>query len=365
MTTKSSTNKREELNAHVKGAKIDEATERGWEIPNVTIKQLRDAIPAHCFERDTLRSMSYVVHDFAIAAVLGFMATYIDLIPSFAIRAVLWPLYWVCQGIVCTGLWVLGHECGHQGFSSHKIVNYSVGMVLHSFLLVPFHSWRITHSQHHKNTGHMNQDQVFVPHGREKSSLPPKSSDPTPEGPHSMFDESPIMTLLDMIKIFTVGWPIYLLTHLSGQTYSEPWTSHFNPYCALFDQKQFWDVVQSVVGIGAMISALTYASSHTDPKLPHYREGVWNFERGALLTVDRSFGKVLDYFHHHIADTHIAHHVFSTMPHYHAEEATRHLKKALGRLYLFDTTPIPQALWRSWTQCRFVEDEGDVVFYKN
>lgn len=32
--------------------------------------------------------------------------------------------------------------------------------------------------------------------------------------------------------------------------------------------------------------------------------------RGALSTVDRSYG-ILDYFHHHIADTHVAHHLFS------------------------------------------------------
>lgn len=32
--------------------------------------------------------------------------------------------------------------------------------------------------------------------------------------------------------------------------------------------------------------------------------------RGALATVDRSYG-ILDCFHHHIADTHVAHHLFS------------------------------------------------------
>lgn len=32
--------------------------------------------------------------------------------------------------------------------------------------------------------------------------------------------------------------------------------------------------------------------------------------RGALSTVDRSYG-IFDYFHHHIADTHVAHHLFS------------------------------------------------------
>jgi omega-6 fatty acid desaturase (delta-12 desaturase) len=53
------------------------------------------------------------------------------------------------------------------------------------------------------------------------------------------------------------------------------------------------------------------------------------------------------------------------MPHYHAEEATNHLKKILGSYYVFDDTPIFKALWNSFTKCKFVEDEGDIVFYKN
>ncbi|KAF2073493.1 hypothetical protein CYY_005202 [Polysphondylium violaceum] len=377
----------------LKGAKIDEALDKGFEIHNFSIKEIRDAIPAHCFERDTLKSMSYVAHDFLLASILFFMATYIDSFQSLTVRMIAWPIYWVCQGIVCTGIWVLGHECGHQGFSAHKYVNYIMGMLLHSFLLVPFHSWRITHSQHHKNTGHMTQDQVFVPYTREQVGLPTKKNDPEGDGPHKIFEESPIWTLLDMCKIFIFGWPVYLLANLSGQPHSESWTSHFNPYCSLYTKKQFWDVIQSILGVATMISILYYASTvfgslavikfyvvpyffvnfwlvlitylqHSDPMLPHYREGVWNFQRGAALTVDRSYG-ILDYFHHNISDTHVAHHFFSTMPHYHAAEATKHIKKVLGKHYYFDPTPIHKALWRSWRTCRFVENEGDVVFYKN
>jgi omega-6 fatty acid desaturase (delta-12 desaturase) len=28
---------------------------------------------------------------------------------------------------------------------------------------------------------------------------------------------------------------------------------------------------------------------HTDPRLPHYRKGLWNFQRGAAATIDRNF----------------------------------------------------------------------------
>ncbi len=46
----------------------------------------------------------------------------------------------------------------------------------------------------------------------------------------------------------------------------------------------------------------------------------WNWLRGALCTVDRSFGPLLDHTFHHIVDTHVCHHLFSKMPFYHAQE---------------------------------------------
>lgn len=66
------------------------------------------------------------------------------------------------------GLWVIAHECGHQGFSESKTINNAVGWVLHSALGVPYHSWRISHGRHHAATGHIHRDEVFVPRTREQ-----------------------------------------------------------------------------------------------------------------------------------------------------------------------------------------------------
>lgn len=41
------------------------------------------------------------------------------------------------QGLNGTALWVLAHECGHQAFSDHRLLNDAVGFALHSFLLTP------------------------------------------------------------------------------------------------------------------------------------------------------------------------------------------------------------------------------------
>jgi omega-6 fatty acid desaturase / acyl-lipid omega-6 desaturase (Delta-12 desaturase) len=86
---------------------------------------------------------------------------------------------------------------------------------------------------------------------------------------------------------------------------------------------------------------------------------------GALCTVDRSFGPILDHTFHHISDTHVCHHLFSKMPFYHAQEATECIRKVLGPYYMKDETPLIRALYRSYSACQFIEDDGDIVFYKN
>ncbi len=133
------------------------------EPPQFTLKTIRDAIPSHCFKRNLLVSMYHLLCDLALIASLGYLASFISssYLPQWA-SYVLWPLYWAAQGSVMTGLWVLAHECGHQAFSDYEWINNFIGTICHSALLVPYHSWRITHGKHHNNTGSTDNDEVFL-----------------------------------------------------------------------------------------------------------------------------------------------------------------------------------------------------------
>ena len=150
-------------------------------VPNFTVKQLLDAIPAHCFHRSVVKSSLYVIQDCTIIAGLVYGYFHIDsLLSRFnlstvalqAARVGLYLAYMLATGLVGTGMWVIGHECGHGGYSSSKRINNSVGWVIHSLLLVPFHSWRITHARHHAATGHLTRDEVFVPKTRKELGYP-------------------------------------------------------------------------------------------------------------------------------------------------------------------------------------------------
>jgi omega-6 fatty acid desaturase (delta-12 desaturase) len=114
---------------------------------------------------------------------------------------------------------------------------------------------------------------------------------------------------------------------------------------------------------------------HTDPLLPHYRAGAHTFPRGALATMDRSLlgdlGPIGAWIGatttHGISETHVLHHTSSKIPHYNAWEAADALRARLAQDGI-----VNQGRPGGWAEvvrvmraCRFVEDEGDVVFYKN
>ncbi|GAA5843661.1 hypothetical protein JCM11251_006399 [Rhodosporidiobolus azoricus] len=382
-----------------------------FEVPNFSIKEILGAIPAHCFERSALRSSTYVVGDFLMIAALGYAAWHID--PNFnfnngsilngwsgfAAKWALWSLYWLVQGWVFTGVWILGHECGHQAFSPSKTINNTMGLFLHSFVLVPYHSWRISHAKHHAATGHMTRDEVFVPRTASFRNAKPTGKKREVE-PGLVLDElledAPIYRLGWLLVQQLFGWPAYLFSNASGQLWYPAWTNHFDPRSLVFDARHRQQVLISDAFLIGMLTLLTvfghymggfsavvkyygvpylYTNhwlvfitylQHTDVQLPHYTAERWNFQRGALCTIDRNLlGPVGPYLMHGISETHVAHHLSSKIPHYHAWEATEALKKFLGPHYHATDENMFVSLWKSYRLCRYVDDEGDVLFYND
>ncbi|KAM0941521.1 putative acyl-CoA (9+3)-desaturase [Dioscorea sansibarensis] len=364
-------------------AQLNDATIRRVPVdkPPFTLSQLKKAIPPHCFHRSIPRSFSYVLHDLLISSVLLLFALYfIPSIPSTPLRFAAWPLYWIFQGCVLTGVWVIAHECGHHAFSDYTLLDDTVGLILHSFLMVPYFSWKYSHRRHHSNTGSLDRDEVFVP--KPKSRLPW----------FSKYLNNPLGRFLSLFITLTLGWPLYLAFNVSGRPYPR-FACHFDPYGPIYSDRERAQIFISDAGIlavsfllyrlaasfslwwliriygipllivNAFLVLITYLQ-HTHPALPHYDSDEWDWLRGALATVDRDYG-VLNKVFHNITDTHIAHHLFSTMPHYHAMEATNAIKPLLGDYYRYDPTPVWRAMWREARECVFVEPESATSAHPN
>lgn len=121
--------------------------------------------------------------------------------------------------------------------------------------------------------------------------------------------------------------------------------------------------------------AITFLQ-HTDPSLPHYTPAAWNYVRGAAATIDREMGFIGRHLFHGIAETHVLHHYVSTIPFYHADEASEAIKPVMGRHYRSDTRDgawgFVRALYTAARSCQWVEPsrgakgEGEgILFFRN
>jgi len=342
--------------------------------PPFSLSDLKKAIPAHCFERSVIRSSYYVVHDLIVAYVFCFLAnTYIPLL-STPLAYIAWPVYWFCQASILTGLWVIGHECGHHAFSEYQWVDDTVGFVLHSFLFTPYFSWKYSHRNHHANTNSIDNDEVYIPKRKSKVRW------------YSKILNNPPGRVFTLVFRFALGFPLYLLTNISGKKYGR-FANHFDPLSPIFTDRERIQVLESDLGllgvfyaINLLVAAKGFAwvtsmylipalgvhvffviityLHHTHLSLPHYDSTEWNWIRGALSTIDRDFG-FLNRVFHDVTHTHVLHHLISYIPHYHAKEARDAIKPVLGEFYKIDRTPIFKAMWREAKECIYIEpDEG-------
>ena len=116
--------------------------------------------------------------------------------------------------------------------------------------------------------------------------------------------------------------------------------------------------------------AITFIQ-HTDGSLPHYSDDTWTFARGAAATIDRAPTFIDTFFLHRITSTHVLHHLVSSIPFYHAAEATLAIQPVLGNHYHADLqTPLLEAFWETQKHCAFVEesegmDGSGVYFFRN
>lgn len=329
-------------------------------VPSIT--EIKSSIPAHCFAPSAWRSLFYVFFDLSVIAGLFGLAWYID-------SWYFWPVYWLLQGTMFWALFVAGHDCGHGSFSRHRWLNSLVGHICHTPILVPYHGWRISHRTHHQNTGHVENDETWYP------------------VTESEYRAMPAHIKVLRFYIFLILFPLYLFRRSPNKD-----GSHFLPGSDLFRPSEKWDVLTSTFwwtvfftglcaaawhfGIAAVakyyiapyfvfvcwLDLVTYLH-HTSPEVPWYRGKAWTFVRGNLSSIDRSYG-IFEWFHHNIG-THVVHHLFAGIPHYHLKEATRAMIPVLGDQYHKSEEPIYKEFLRAFTKCKVVPDTGDVVYYKD
>jgi omega-6 fatty acid desaturase (delta-12 desaturase) len=255
-------------------------------VPDYTIKQIYDAIPAHCFERNVFKSLSYLIQDLSLIS-LTFYVFYTFVTPehveSYPLRFALWSLYTFLQGLFGSGVWVLAHECGHQSFSTSKTFNDTLGLILHSALLVPYFSWKITHRNHHKGIGNMSTDTSFVPVTRLAYA---QRFGKTVEEVIDLAEDTPIYSFFYLLFHQLLDWQIYMLimigvgehwwekqAKMNGEENPERhedgtlvrkygfWAGHYGPYSPLYRPHEAKYILLTDIALLVTCSGLYYLGS--------------------------------------------------------------------------------------------------------
>lgn len=337
------------------------------EIPSLA--EIKRVIPAHCFKPSLARSLYYVARDAVILSSLYYGAY---LTHGTQYQWLYMPFFWFFAGFFMWAVFVLGHDCGHGSFSRNRSVNAFVGTILHSAILVPFHSWRISHRKHHKNTGNFEKDEIFYP---------------MTQSEYSGIAELARFTYRELFFLYPFGFMIYLVRGYGNVMQNG---SHISVNSDLFTKDERSMVRTSVICWWGMLSLLAGLSvrygvrnvimyywipyliycfwllvvtflHHTEPGTKWYSTRNWNYVKGNLESVDRVYG-YLEHFHHDIG-THVVHHLFPSIPHYHLREANEAVRPFLGALHKIEKetpfTQLPKSI-RAWSKNHVIPDSTDL-----
>jgi len=358
--------------------------------PYPTKAELLRALPPELTQHNPVKAWGSLALSLGLSLAAYAVGTQI---PLTLIASPLWIVYAVVTGTIAMGCWVIAHECGHNAFHPNRNVERWVGFSLHSLLLVPYYSWARSHAVHHAHCNHLEGGETHVP---------PRHNSPSGQATEGL-KQTLGSTLYGWVSLFAhlvLGWPLYLFVGATGgEDYGRP-TSHFwnggrfsRGRRALFPASFRARMVTSNLGIVLVLLLLGVTAvltsparvlcvyglpyvvvngwlviytwlQHTDLTIPHFSTEQWSWEKGALQTVDRPYGALLNLLHHGIGSTHVCHHVNASIPHYNAWKGRELLKRAFPTVVRYDPTPIHQALWRIATRCGAVyQNPADKAFY--
>jgi len=322
---------------------------------SVTLQDVVKTLPKEVFHKNALKAWANVFLTLAAVSMSHVLLTYT---PWWLL-----PLSWALAGTAWTGLFVIGHDCGHLSFSRSHLVNDIVGTVLMLPLLYPFEAWRIQHNLHHSNTNKLHADNAWQPFQA------------------SYYDSAPLLerSIMRVIKgplwfIASAGHQVQI--HFSPSLFSAEqrlrvtlsiacvfcFAAVFFPV-SLYNHGAWWVVKYWLVpwiGFHFWMSTFTMIH-HTLPHIPFVPEEKWTDAKSRLnMTVHCEYPSWIELLTHDIS-VHIPHHVSTAIPSYNLRAAHEALKLKWGK-YMHDCVFGVDLLWDITTNCHLYHEDEEVCY---
>jgi len=291
----------------------------------VTLQEILTTMPREVFQKNMWKAWWNVAVSIAFTALSIYL---ISISPWYLL-----PLAWAFAGTACTGLFVIGHDCGHKSFAKSGWLNDLVGITMFLPLIYPFEPWRIQHNHHHNHTNKLDVDNAWQPFRAESFYY------------HPTF----LKVILSAVKgpfwwIASTGH--WLKNHFALSLFTETqrpkvvislvalgvFSVFFFPlmiyYFGVWGLVKYWGIPW--LGFHFWLSTFTMVH-HTLPFLPFMELKDWTDARARLAsTVHCDYPSWIEFLCHQI-NVHIPHHVSTAIPSYNLWKAHYALKARWGK----------------------------------
>lgn len=290
----------------------------------IRLRDILDTLPRSVFEHNPRKAWLQLFLSLG-CSILGYVG--LAIAPWYLL-----PILGFFTGTALTGLFVVGHDCGHRSFSRKLWVNDLVGHLVFLPLIYPFHAWRILHNHHHRHTNNLDEDNAWAPF--------------TPEiySGHSGLIQLIyrltrayfwwIASAIHQINLHFAWWNFegkqreqvrlsVLLVTLSAAIFFPIMFATLGPWGIV----KFW--LMPWLGYHFWMSTFTLVH-HTIPEIPFNYASNWNEAQAQLSgTVHCDYPKWIEVLCHDI-NVHVPHHISTAIPSYNLRDAYRSIKTNWG-----------------------------------
>ena len=292
--------------------------------PNIRLRDIIKTLPAEVFVKSPRKAWFKVFLTVSMVA-LGWAALAVS--PWYLL-----PITWAFTGTAMTGLFVIGHDCGHRSFSNKNWINDLVGHTVFLPLFYPFYGWRIGHDYHHKHTNKLGVDNTW---------------DPCVVDDYETF---PFVVRWVYQRLRGRFWWLGSIFHWAKKHFV--WTNfegkerkqvRFSALVVIIGAAIAFPIAFATLGVWGVVkfwllpwlvfhfwmSTFTIVH-HTIPSIPFRKEAEWNEAEAQLCgTVHCDYPRWVEILCHDI-NVHIPHHISTGIPSYNLRMAHQSLKENWG-----------------------------------
>jgi omega-6 fatty acid desaturase (delta-12 desaturase) len=324
----------------------------------ITLQDVIKSIPPEYFQKNMLKAWLNVVKTVTFSAFSIYLLT---ITPWYLL-----PFAWFFAGTAVTGLFVIGHDCGHMSFARSMWLNDLVGIISFLPLLFPFEPWRIQHNHHHNHTNKLDIDNAWQPFQADwwvKLSPINKVILGAVKGPLWFIASTGHWLMKHFsLSLFTPAQRPKVMVSV-GAVYA--FSALFFPamlyYVGLWGLIKYWFV--PFLGFHFWLSTFTMVH-HTVPFLPFMDEKEWTDARARLgSTVHCEYPYWIEFLCHQI-NVHVPHHVSTGIPSYNLWNAHYALKARWGK-YMTECTFGFALLKDIITKCHLYDEDTAYATFKD